>query len=82
GISLHGAAVTGKGLVQLKSLGWLTMLDLSNTQIDDADLGHLHQLKGLQQLNLQLTRVTADGVRQLEKALPRCRVAWDGLAEE
>ncbi|MEX2122178.1 MAG: hypothetical protein WD847_21540 [Pirellulales bacterium] len=82
GIRLDGAAVTGEGLVQLKSLGLLTMLDLSNTQIDDADLGHLHQLKSLQQLNLQLTRVTADGVRKLEKALPRCRVAWDGLAEE
>ena len=39
---------------------------------------HLHGLTGLKELDLSKSKVTAEGVAALQKALPKCKIAWDG----
>jgi len=42
--------------------------------VTDAGMGHLSNLKGLQDLYLYDTHVTAAGTAILEKALPHCSI--------
>jgi hypothetical protein len=57
------------------------MLNLYGTRVSDDGLKHLAGLKDLQQLDLTKTKVTAGGVRDLQKALPKCRIASDTAAK-
>ena len=56
----------------------LTRLDLLLTKIDDAGLTYLVGLDKLTKLIIGKTKVTAKGVEKLAKALPKCRIEWDG----
>jgi hypothetical protein len=51
---------------------------LSETQVSDAGIKHLAGLNKLDSLDLRGTRATAAGVAELQKALPKCKVDWDG----
>jgi Leucine-rich repeat (LRR) protein len=42
--------------------------------VTDADLKELAHLKNLTTLNLSFTKVTDAGVRELQKALPKCSI--------
>ena len=44
----------------------------------DAGLAPFKDCKNLTQLGLQKTKVTAAGIEELRKALPQCRIVWDG----
>jgi hypothetical protein len=44
------------------------------TNITDAGLREPARLKGLELLNVALTRVTDAGLAEIRKELPRCRV--------
>ena len=55
----------------------LKRLDLEGTGLTDAGLGCLAELKRLEVLALQGTRVTMRGVEGLRSALPRCEIALD-----
>jgi hypothetical protein len=44
------------------------------TQVSDAGLKELAELKTLTSLNLQNTKVTAEGVKELQTALPKCKI--------
>ena len=44
------------------------------TKITDAGLEHLQGLKNLQELNLDLTKVTPEGVAKLQKFLPNTKI--------
>ena len=48
---------------------------LSNTRVNDAGLVHLERLTKLEQLTLFDTKVTAAGVKKLQQALPKCKIA-------
>jgi hypothetical protein len=45
-----------------------------NRNIGDQTLKYLHDLKGLQGVDLTKTKVTAGGVQALHKALPQCKI--------
>ena len=47
---------------------------LVGTKVTDADLKELKDLKQLTSLNLYATKVTDDGVADLQKALPGCKI--------
>jgi len=56
----------------------LIELRLGRTRVSDAGLAYLKICKRLSELNLKETKVTASGINELGKALPRCRILWDG----
>lgn len=43
-----------------------------------AGIARLTALKKLQHLDLRGTKVTAAGIAELQKALPKCQIEWDG----
>lgn len=49
-------------------------LNLSGTQVTDDGLAHLHQLTTLTTVTLNNTRVTQQGVKDLQTALPDCEI--------
>jgi hypothetical protein len=42
----------------------------------------LAKLLKLEKLDVQQTKITAAGIEALRKALPKCRIEWDGGALE
>ena len=64
----------GRGLEALKDLPKLQVVQLYGPRTSDDDLKGLEQLKRLVVLDLMDTRVTAEGVAELKKALPNCSV--------
>jgi hypothetical protein len=47
---------------------------LNRTAITDAGLRHLERLPQLQELWLNGTNVTDEGVKELQQALPNCKI--------
>lgn len=71
----NGRQLTDDGLVNLSKLGKLTHLSLFHCEgMTDAGFRHLTGLKQLRELNVQQTKVTKEGVAELQKALPECRI--------
>jgi serine/threonine protein kinase/Leucine-rich repeat (LRR) protein len=70
--------VTDAGLSAFKDCQHLNVLDLTGTPVTDAGLAHLSGLSELKNLPLSKTKVTSNGVERLAKALPRCKIVWDG----
>lgn len=66
---------TNDGLKHLEGLKALTHLDLRwNKQLDDTCLPHLTKLTWLQSLNIFQTKISPEGIKALEKALPKCKL--------
>jgi hypothetical protein len=70
-------------LAHLKDFKNLTKLEVAESQITDAGLAHLKDCTSLKTLVLKgrkvgSTRVTAAGIDALMKALPTCKIEWDG----
>jgi serine/threonine protein kinase/Leucine-rich repeat (LRR) protein len=78
-LRLAGTQITDAGLANFenckKTLG---TLHLDNTKVTDAGLAHFKDCKNLTQVNLQKTKVTAKGIEEFAKALPKCKIKWDG----
>jgi hypothetical protein len=53
----------------------LTSLDLGETQVTDAGLKNLKELKNRSWLYLGRTQTTGAGIDELRKALPKCNIA-------
>jgi hypothetical protein len=66
----------GKVKTRDGSEGTFIEVDLSGTEVTDDGLKHLIRLIDLRQLSLVATHVTADGVLELEQAIPGLRVVW------
>lgn len=65
------------GFEHLVNFKNLKSLQLFLTPITDAGLKHLHGLKKLELLDLRDTKVTAEGVSDLQKTLPNCKIESD-----
>ena len=59
-----------KPLVRLKSL-WL-----HDTRVSDAAIPALAQMDGLENLYVYRTNMTIDGVRELKRKLPSCKIFY------
>jgi hypothetical protein len=77
-LSLQGTRVTGEGLAHLKGCDSLSILSLNDTKVGDEGLAELADCKGLAALHLHKTKVTDAKVGELKKALPGCKIEWDG----
>jgi eukaryotic-like serine/threonine-protein kinase len=77
-VQLYSTQVSDAGLIHIKSCKSLRDLSLLNTQVSDAGLAHLAELDALIDLDVRETKVTAKGVDGLAKALPKCKITWDG----
>ena len=73
-LDLEGTLVSDAGLAHLEGLVNLQTLVLSATPVGDAGLVHLKGLKNLQELWLGGAQVSDAGAKQLQKALPNCRI--------
>jgi hypothetical protein len=71
---LVDAAVSGEGLAALAGLPSLKALELVTPDIGDDDVADLGRLQSLQRLVLRNVRITADGLGELRRALPRCEI--------
>ena len=67
---------SAKILGEMSTLTSLGMRDCR--QFSDAGLSELKTLSRLNYINLIGTKVTAAGVADFQKALPECRIEWDG----
>ena len=66
--------MTDEGLVHLKGLVSLRVLNFQQTRVTDAGLENLAGLTNLTQLYLNGTTVTDKGVAKLKAALPKCNI--------
>ena len=88
-LDLYDTRVSDQGLAHLKDWPRLEVLVLGMTQltdsspITDASIEHLKSMASLKEVGLYRTRVTKDGVSELEKTLPTCKITgfftWDWL---
>ena len=77
GLMLFKNEITDDGLVHLKNLRHLRFLDLRrNPGITDEGLKHLENLHEMETLVLINTKVTAAGVAELQKKMPRAKIAF------
>ena len=77
-LHLSSAQISDAGLAHLKDCKNLAHLFLAGAQVSDAGLAHLKGCKNLTWLVLLQTKVTAAGIDDLKKALPKCKIEWDG----
>ena len=75
-VDWKGPKVTDAGLENLEGLSRLRKLRLCGANITDSGLESLHGLKQLQEVHLLCPQVTAGGVKQLQEALPNCKILW------
>ncbi len=77
-LGLDSTQVSDAGLAYFKDYKILTSIDLGRTKVSDKGLAHLKDCKSLTYLGLHKMKVTADGIEELKRALPNCRINWDG----
>jgi len=74
---LSGTKLTDEGLEEVTKLSNLTRLSLQvNKGITDEGLKEVAKLTQLKKVQLYATKVTAEGVNELQKALPECTIDW------
>ena len=76
-LGLFNTKITDAGLVNLKGLTSLTTLGLGGTGISDAGLVHLKGLTSLRSLFLKGTKVSEAGVKELQAAIPKCKISFE-----
>ncbi len=77
-MNLSVTKLTDAALEHLAGMTELVHLNLTGTAVTDAGLERLTGLAKLNVLYLEGTKVTAAGVAKLAKALPKCKITWDG----
>jgi hypothetical protein len=74
---LSGTKLTDEGLKEVTKLSNLSRLSLQvNNGITDEGLKEVTKLTQLERVQLYATKVTAEGVDELQKALPECTIDW------
>jgi serine/threonine protein kinase/Leucine-rich repeat (LRR) protein len=80
-LTLAGLPISDAGLAHLKDCKSLTLLNLNETKVSDAVLAQLADCKELTEVQVLKTKLTAAGIDKLRKALPQCKIAWDGVID-
>jgi hypothetical protein len=76
-LNLESTLLNDEGLAMLAGMTTLEHLDIGyNLPITDAGLPHLYGLKRLKQLRAFRTSASDAAMRDLEAALPECKVWW------
>jgi len=78
-LGLAGTQVSDTGLAHFRDCMNLLALGLNGTQVSDVGLAHFKDCKNLTYLGLKMTKVTAAKIEELKKALPMCKIEWDGM---
>jgi serine/threonine protein kinase len=81
-LELTETKISDMGLASLKDLENLIHLRVGHTAVTDVGLKSLVNMTKLQRLDLTKTKVTAAGVETLQRALPQCKINWDGNTVE
>ncbi|HWA97848.1 MAG TPA: family 16 glycoside hydrolase, partial [Pirellulales bacterium] len=74
----NGTPVADGWLIYLARMPRLTHLWLNQSQVTDQGLDQLAKLDKLTSLSLGGTKVTSAGIDKLRRALPACKIEWDG----
>jgi Leucine-rich repeat (LRR) protein len=77
-LSLNCPTLTDLLANNLAELKQLKRLSLAGSGLSDTGIRHLEGLTSLESLDLRKTKVTAAGIERLQKALPQCKIDWDG----
>jgi hypothetical protein len=62
----------------LQHLKWFRWLELAGSCLNDGHIPQLANLRGRNHLNLYDTSITDEGLRELKKSIPSCRMWRDG----
>ena len=73
-LDLEGSMATDATLEHVGRLVQLGILNLKNTEVTDSGLPSLRGLTQLHELSLGGTKVTDAGVKNLQQALPKCKI--------
>jgi hypothetical protein len=73
-LRLENTLITDVGLKHLQNLSNLTYLSLDGTKVSDEVLPFLGKLAKLKYLNLSRTFATSEGISELQKSLPNCKI--------
>lgn len=69
--------ITDAGLKHLAQINDLRRLSFESKLVTNSGLNDLAKLANVEELDLRgCTGLTADGIKQLQQALPDCRIAW------
>jgi Leucine-rich repeat (LRR) protein len=79
---LKGDKLTDAVLLSFKDCQNLGMVDVQWTQIGDAGIARLQGCKNLTVLWARHSLVTASGVKELQTALPNCKVDWNDAPQD
>jgi len=79
GMSLTRLECGNPELTDLSSLGGMPLQTLWCKDSGVADLSPLHGCKGLVELVATNSKVTAEGVAALQRALPKCKIDWSNV---
>ncbi|MBA4191508.1 MAG: hypothetical protein C0467_26310 [Planctomycetaceae bacterium] len=78
-LMLTNTATTDVGLAHFKDSTKLTIVYLNGCSgVTDSGLAQFKECKTLTRLFLTRTGVTRQGIDELKKALPQCKIEWDG----
>lgn len=66
--------ISSAGILQLSQLKNLQQLLLVGEEVDDAAIPAIVQLKSLRYLSVHNTRISDDGIEELRRALPNCKL--------
>ena len=71
--------MTDKTVLALVKLPTLEKLWLHDLPITDASVEVLSKMKALRELHVYATKLSNEGVRRLQSALPRCKVIHEAV---
>ncbi len=77
-VYLQNTRFSDNGLALLARCRSLKLLHVDGTQVTDVGLAALRNCNGLSNLTIHKTKVTPEGLAEFAKALPSCRIEWDG----
>jgi hypothetical protein len=73
-LTLHDSTFTDQDLSSVEDLSSYETLDLEGTQLSNAGLKQLEQMKQLRYIVVRHTNVTAAGIQRLQQALPKASI--------